>query len=69
MQRAEQLHKSIAEASISWEGRNIYITASMGLYCQSIEPNVKLSAILHSADDAMYKAKRQGRNRVVDISY
>jgi diguanylate cyclase (GGDEF)-like protein len=68
MQRAEELHQLIAQASISWEDKNIYITASMGLYCQAIKPDVELSSILHNADDAMYKAKRQGRNRVVDIS-
>ena len=69
LQRAEELHKLIAQASINWEGKSLYITASMGLYCQAIKPNVELSSILHNADDAMYQAKRQGRNRVVDISY
>jgi diguanylate cyclase (GGDEF)-like protein len=68
MQRAQELHQSIARASIDWNGKQIYITASMGLYCQTIKPEINLSSILHNADDAMYRAKRQGRNRVVDIS-
>jgi diguanylate cyclase (GGDEF)-like protein len=68
MQRAQELHQSIARASIEWNGKQIYITASMGLYCQTIKPEINLSSILHNADDAMYRAKRQGRNRVVDIS-
>ena len=69
MQRAEEIHHKIAESSIDWNGTSIYITASIGLYCQTMHPEVNMSSILHNADDAMYKAKRQGRNRVVDISY
>lgn len=69
MQRAKDIHDKIAESAIDWNGASIYITASIGLYCQAIHPEVNMSSILHNADDAMYQAKRQGRNRVVDISY
>ena len=68
LQRAEELHAAIASGAIAWSNKTIYITASVGLYCQAINQDVKLSSILHSADEAMYRAKRKGRNQVVDIS-
>jgi len=69
IQRAQEIHAEIAKGSVAWSDRTIYMTASIGLYCQAMNPEVKLSSILRNADDAMYQAKRQGRNQVVDISY
>jgi len=67
--RAEELHAAIANGSVAWNDKAIYITASVGLYCQALDRDVKLSSILRNADEAMYKAKRKGRNQVVDISF
>ena len=66
-QRAEQIHSAIESSTIIWESKTIQITASLGLYCQAMGGNEELKDVLHYADQAMYAAKRQGRNRVIDI--
>jgi two-component system cell cycle response regulator len=45
-------------------GQEINITASLGISCNS--PNVETpEQLLKEADNALYDAKRAGRNRVV----
>ncbi len=69
LQRAQEIHAEISRSAVAWSDKTIYMTTSIGLYCQTMNPEVKLSSILRNADDAMYEAKRKGRNQVVDITY
>ncbi len=67
-QRAEEIHAAIENSTVPWEEKSIHITASIGLYCQVLGINEEIKDVLQHADKAMYSAKRQGRNRVIDIS-
>lgn len=62
---AERLRESIAAAEISaLDGRPIAVTASLGL--ARIRAGEKLEAALERADQALYQAKTDGRDRVVE---
>jgi two-component system cell cycle response regulator len=63
---AERLRKSVEEAAfaISREPHKLNITISIGI--AGSEGNVdSADKLLHRADQALYRAKREGRNRVV----
>jgi diguanylate cyclase (GGDEF)-like protein len=69
LERATQMRDLIAQCAIPWEKRTIQVTASIGLYCQTLRPGTDVAQVLDRADDAMYEAKKLGRNRVVDITH
>jgi diguanylate cyclase (GGDEF)-like protein len=69
MQRAREIREAIDNYAIPCNDKNIHITVSIGLYCQVLEPGLDVNKLLSNADDAMYRAKKQGRNRVVDITH
>ncbi|QNI01670.1 GGDEF domain-containing protein [Halomonas sp. SH5A2] len=43
------------------------VTLSMGLASRDIGASESLSSLLKDADDALYKAKRDGRNRILSV--
>ncbi|CAM5202860.1 diguanylate cyclase OS=Castellaniella defragrans OX=75697 GN=HNR28_000804 PE=4 SV=1 [Castellaniella defragrans] len=60
---AERIRASIASCLLSVEGPPMRLTASFGV--AFFDPaSVDLQALLHVADQALYQAKRNGRNRV-----
>ncbi len=60
---AERLRQTLGETPIT-PGRNaIYITVSVGL-CVAAPGSVDFDTLLRQADQALYKAKDNGRNRV-----
>ena len=61
---AERIRHAIAEIALESDGDRLVITASFGVasYDQSTD-NIK--SLMQSCDTALYKAKDQGRNRVV----
>lgn len=64
MQLAERLRKAIADAPIELaDGRALRVTASFGV-ASTGGPGASLDSLLHAADEALYSAKRKGRNRV-----
>lgn len=57
---ADRLRSSIAEG-VFLPGENLTVTVSLGLsFIQAKDHSIE--SILHRADDALYKAKRNGRN-------
>jgi diguanylate cyclase (GGDEF)-like protein len=61
--RADQLRAAVASAASDGDDLGIQISASFGVAC-SIRSGYELHLLLAHADEALYRAKREGRNRV-----
>jgi two-component system cell cycle response regulator len=58
----ERLRRAVAEKPVSAQGQEVTVTVSIGgAVCQG----ETMDELLKLADDALYKAKNQGRNKVV----
>ena len=64
LQAAERLRAAISQVDIPWNDEHIAVSISTGLACAS-EPGESLQSLLRRADEALYQAKAEGRNRVV----
>ncbi len=60
---AEAIRRAIGERPVLWNGEAIGVTASIGV--ARLSAGVTLGAALSFADEALYRAKRAGRDRVV----
>lgn len=61
---AERLRSALSSSRVEWEGASIVVTTSIGL-CGSVPaPGSQLDDFLACADEALYRAKAEGRNRV-----
>lgn len=60
---AETLRREIAERPVPWSGEALTITASFGL-AQTLPGEVNVQAVIARADQALYRAKDDGRNCV-----
>jgi len=61
---AERLRAATAQLRVAGEAGAITVTASVGV-AQRDERHPTLDALIASADECLYQAKQQGRNRVV----
>lgn len=60
---ADRIRKEIEKADYLWQEKKILVTASMGV--AALQENEKVpDPMVHRADQALYSAKKQGRNRV-----
>lgn len=64
--RAEQLLATIERHPFRWQGQRIRVTLSMGLYCHA-GGQLSHEGLLERVDQAMYRAKQAGRNRMVEL--
>jgi diguanylate cyclase (GGDEF)-like protein len=63
---AERLRLAVADADFFADGQRLAVTASLDL--AMLTPGETLDAVLRRADEALYRAKRAGRNRVSTAS-
>lgn len=63
MERAEALRAQIEGLTIRYGGQTLKITASLGVAAYP-DDGMVLEALMREADEALYKAKSDGRNRV-----
>ncbi len=63
-QVASRLHDALAAAGGAWEGQRLPLEVSVGVASLKPEGDT-LDALLGRADEALYQAKRSGRNCVV----
>ncbi len=63
MALAERLRANVEQAVCQYAGQDLPYTVSIGVAAWAV--GEKLEQLLHDADDALYAAKRGGRNRVV----
>lgn len=63
---AERLRMGVEEMTVDLpeHGKTIRLTASFGAACLSPGSDEKADSVIRRADDALYKAKAKGRNRV-----
>jgi diguanylate cyclase (GGDEF)-like protein len=65
---AERLRAHIAAKSFEWQGETLRVTASFGVVGFSagrLPKSLQAEVLLNRADEYLYRAKKQGRNRVV----
>ena len=61
---AERLRSVIADERVEWMGHDIFCTVSGGITMVGAEDK-NIEDALRRADDALYRAKHNGRNRIV----
>jgi two-component system chemotaxis response regulator CheY len=64
---SERLRVSLNEADVPLpNGGSLHLQASLGVSSSSLDPNVRntLDSLVNLADEALLRAKREGRNRV-----
>ncbi|WP_281915489.1 GGDEF domain-containing protein [Caldimonas thermodepolymerans] len=60
---AERIRRRVARLSIGWRTERVEATVSLGV--AALRPDTpSLDALIHEADQALYDAKRKGRNQV-----
>lgn len=65
--RSDLVRRTLCEWPVRWEGKEIAVTCSIGVAASGADVD-SASALVSSADHAMYAAKMRGRNRVVSAS-
>lgn len=63
-QLADKLRQTLATQPASWQGQDIAVTASWGVAGSSADHPLSLDDLIRLADQALYRAKAAGRNRV-----
>lgn len=63
-QLAEQLREAVQASFYPWNGERLAVTVSVGVFGGRLEPGDGWDQLIHAADQALYRAKQGGRNRV-----
>jgi diguanylate cyclase (GGDEF)-like protein len=61
---AERVRQSVAASALQADRVHFNVTASVGFAAASVSMS-GFEALLHAADQALYQAKAEGRNRTV----
>jgi diguanylate cyclase (GGDEF)-like protein len=62
---AERLRGLVEKHVFQYEGRNLTVTVSVGVATTSGDETLTPNELIRQADELLYQAKEQGRNRVV----
>lgn len=62
---AERIRIMVGDSILKWNDQEIKVTVSLGTATYPNKDINDIQQFINTADDAMYKAKRMGRNRVV----
>lgn len=62
---AERIRSSVEKSRVNHEGKELSVTLSIGVSCTMVTRCEKTSDLIEAADLALYRAKDQGRNRVL----
>ena len=62
---AEKLRLALRGNTLDWQGQCICVTASVGVSSTCVGAHASFEALYSAADQALYAAKNQGRDRVV----
>jgi two-component system, sensor histidine kinase LadS len=62
---AERICRTVESTPLIWEDKTIHFTVSVGVANQLPSRNSHPQILLQQADEALYKAKENGRNRVM----
>lgn len=60
----ENMRRSLEESCISFENKNISVTASFGIFSGKITGGETVDELIGYADKKMYQAKKNGRNKI-----
>ena len=61
---AERIRKKVEESFIPEGDKKLKVTLSIGVSCIPVTKCTKTSDLIEAADQALYKAKAEGRNQV-----
>jgi diguanylate cyclase (GGDEF)-like protein len=62
---AERMRQAVADMSVTWKGEQLSVTVSIGgATVPGASSETASEKALRAADEALYRAKEEGRNRV-----
>ena len=66
MALAERLQRAMDEAGIVHPSSEVapYLTMSIGIASERVEAGITAEVLIRAADNALYRSKAEGRNRV-----
>ena len=65
---SERIRRNIEQENFAWEGKSLSVTVSLGVSTLHPEETIP-DQMVHRADEALYRAKESGRNRVCVEDY
>lgn len=67
-QRAREVLRAIETQRFVWRDQLLELTVSIGLLCEEAAQVEDAESVLRRIDQALYQAKRDGKNRLVEVS-